>query len=85
MAATAAACESNGEFRMAPRLLTHSGPWCGALTDASVVIRASVLSQVHTASIAISETEDSSASHTTYPAKPFWTDPAKSIRMPTRW
>ena len=59
---------------MAAQLLTQSGPWCGALTDTSAVIRASVVAEVNTVHMIIAESEDLRANPTTHSAGPLWAD-----------
>ena len=65
---------------MAKPLRTQAGPWFGAVTDSSAVIRASVLKEVKSARVQIAESEDM-ASHATAHAGPtLWSDPGRTYR-----
>lgn len=65
---------------MPDNLRTQSGPWCGGLTDTSVVIRASVLRSVATARVIVAENEQLSTNVTTHDAESLWADPTRSYR-----
>ena len=65
---------------MAENLRTQAGPWCGGLTDSSVVIRASVLKSVARARVIVAENEQLTANPTVHDAVNVWKDPDRSYR-----
>jgi phosphodiesterase/alkaline phosphatase D-like protein len=65
---------------MADNLRTQAGPWCGGLTDTSVVIRASVLRSVTRARVIVAEDESLSMNPTVHEAVSLWADPDRSYR-----
>ena len=65
---------------MADHLRTQAGPWCGGLTDTSVVIRASVLRSVRTARVILAEDEQLSRNPTAHHVESMWSDPERSYR-----
>jgi alkaline phosphatase D len=65
---------------MGENFRTEAGPWCGALTDTSVVIRASVLRAVQTARVVVAEDEALSVNRVAFDASSVWTDPTRSYR-----
>jgi phosphodiesterase/alkaline phosphatase D-like protein len=60
-------------------LRTQAGPWCGALTDTSVVIKASVLRSVTSAQVVVAEDAALSVNATMFPGS-LWTDPERDYR-----
>ncbi len=65
---------------MSENLRTQAGPWCGGLTDTSVMIRASVLQSVKTARVIVAENEQLSTNVTAHDATSLWADPDRSYR-----
>ena len=65
---------------MPDNLRTQAGPWCGGLTDTSVVIRASVLRSVKTARVIVAEDERLSVDARLHDAVSMWVDPNRSYR-----
>lgn len=65
---------------MSDNLRTQSGPWCGGLTDSSVMIRASILRSVTGARVIVAEDEGLSANATAHDATSLWVDPDRSYR-----
>jgi phosphodiesterase/alkaline phosphatase D-like protein len=65
---------------MAESLRTQAGPWCGGLTDSSVVIRASVLRSVTRARAIVAEDESLTTNVTVHDAVSLWVDPRRSYR-----
>ena len=65
---------------MSDNLRTQSGPWCGGLTDTSVMIRASILRSVTTARVIVAENEQLSTNATAHDAVSLWADPDRSYR-----
>ncbi len=65
---------------MSDNLRTQSGPWCGGLTDSSVMIRASILRSVTTARVIVAEDEALSTNATAHDAVSLWVDPDRSYR-----
>jgi phosphodiesterase/alkaline phosphatase D-like protein len=65
---------------MAQQLRTQAGPWCGGVTDTSVVVRASVLKEVKAAKVIVAESEDMAANPVLFPARSIWSDPDRSYR-----
>ena len=57
---------------MGDNLRTQAGPWCGSLTDTSVVIRASVLRSVTRARAIVAENEALTTNVTTHDAVSLW-------------
>jgi phosphodiesterase/alkaline phosphatase D-like protein len=65
---------------MSENLRTQAGPWCGGLTDSSVVIRASVLRSVTRARVIVAEDENLSTNVTVHDGVSLWSDPKRSYR-----
>ena len=65
---------------MSEHLCTQAGPWCGGLTESSIVIRASVLRSVARARAIVAEDERLSTGVTVHDAVSLWTDPRRSYR-----
>src|SRR5262245_40805530 len=65
---------------MPNHLRTQAGPWCGAVTDTSVVIRATVLKEVKIARVVIAESEDMTGNASAHPASTLWADPQHTYR-----
>jgi phosphodiesterase/alkaline phosphatase D-like protein len=65
---------------MGDNLRTQAGPWCGGLTDTSVVIRASVLRSVTRARAIVAENDALTTNVTTHDAVSLWADPDRSYR-----
>jgi phosphodiesterase/alkaline phosphatase D-like protein len=65
---------------MAEHLRTQAGPWCGGLTDGSVVIKASVLKSVKTARVIVAQNEGLTQNPIAFPLASLWSDPDHSYR-----
>ncbi len=65
---------------MSDNLRTQAGPWCGGLTDTSVVIRASILRSVKRARVMVAEDEKLTTNVTVHDAVSLWADPGRSYR-----
>jgi phosphodiesterase/alkaline phosphatase D-like protein len=60
-------------------LRTQAGPWCGGLTDTSVLIKASVLRSVTTARVVVAENRELTVNATIHDGS-MWSDPDRSYR-----
>ena len=65
---------------MSDHLRTQAGPWCGGLTDTSVVIRASVLKSVKTARVLVAEDESLAKNPSLHDSVSAWSDPDHDYR-----
>jgi alkaline phosphatase D len=65
---------------MSEQLRTESGPWCGALTDTAVTIRASVFQSVARARVIVAEDASLSTGAHAFDASTLWVDPGRDYR-----
>jgi len=65
---------------MPQQLRTESGPWCGALTDTSVTIRASVFRSVARARVIVAEDAALTMNPMAFDATNVWVDPNRDYR-----